>query len=48
MIQIPRVKSSTDNIEELRKELNAIIVQIEDQVNRELNNLNDELSKKQA
>lgn len=46
MIKIPRISSNADNTEKVRKEMNLILAQIEEQVNREINNIIDELSKK--
>lgn len=46
MIKIPRISSTADNAESVRKEMNLILAQIEEQVNRDLNNVIDELSKK--
>lgn len=46
MIRIPRIKGNTDKVEELRREMNLILAQIEEQVNRDLNNIEDELSQK--
>lgn len=46
MIKIPRISSTTNSVEALRKEMNLILAQIEEQVNREINNIIDELSKK--
>lgn len=46
MIQIPKIKSHTSDIGELKKELNAILTEIETQVNRELNNIESENSEK--
>lgn len=45
MIKIPRI-STTDSVEAVRREMNLILAQIEEQVNRELNNIMNELSEK--
>ena len=47
MIKIPRISNNADNAETVRKEMNLILAQIEEQVNRDLNNVMDELSKKE-
>lgn len=47
MIKIPRISSNADNAEKVRKEMNLILAQIEEQINRDLNNVMDELSEKE-
>lgn len=45
MIQVQRIKSMEP--ETIRKELNMILAQIEEQVNRELQNIEDRLTQKE-
>lgn len=47
MIKIPRISSTADNAESVRKEMNLILAQIEEQINRELNNVIDELIRRE-